>query len=120
MPVAKIAKVTFTVPDRVRDVIHNFNADGFEALYPKYKGGRPRTFMLPERREIKTPQDGPSPPPEGPRRHTPPRMRGCQPHSRPFRHPTTPTTRHPNQSRPPATPPTASSPAPETVTSAAS
>ncbi|MDQ0761582.1 hypothetical protein QFZ32_005278 [Streptomyces canus] len=23
------------------DVIHNFNADGFEALYPKYKGGRP-------------------------------------------------------------------------------
>ncbi|MGW3167456.1 transposase [Streptomyces sp. NPDC001142] len=53
MPVAKIAEVTFTSPDRVRDVIHNFNADGFEALYPKYKGGRPRTFTLPERREIK-------------------------------------------------------------------
>jgi transposase len=34
-------------------VIHNFNADGFEALYPKYKGGRPTTFTLPERREIK-------------------------------------------------------------------
>lgn len=32
---------------------HNFNADGFESLYPKYKGGRPRTFTLPERREIK-------------------------------------------------------------------
>ena len=53
MHVAKIAEVTFTSADRVRDVIHNFNADGFEALYPKYKGGRPRTFTLPERREIK-------------------------------------------------------------------
>ena len=53
MPVAKIAEVTFTSPDRVRDVIHNFNTDGFDSLYPKYKGGRPRTFTLPERREIK-------------------------------------------------------------------
>nr|WP_245236029.1 helix-turn-helix domain-containing protein [Streptomyces durhamensis] len=53
MPVAKIAGVTFTSADRVRDVIHNFNADGFEALYPKYKGGRHRTFTLPERRETK-------------------------------------------------------------------
>lgn len=53
MPVDKIATVTFTSADRVRDVIHNFNADGFDSLYPKYKGGRPRTFTLPERREIK-------------------------------------------------------------------
>ncbi|MEV6731092.1 MULTISPECIES: IS630 family transposase [unclassified Streptomyces] len=53
MSVAKIADVTFTSADRVRDVIHNFNADGFASLYPKYKGGRPRTFTLPERREIK-------------------------------------------------------------------
>ncbi|MBB4981099.1 IS630 family transposase [Streptomyces nymphaeiformis] len=53
MPVVKIAEVTFTSADRVRDVIHNFNADSFESLYPKYKGGRPRTFTLPERREIK-------------------------------------------------------------------
>ncbi|GHB29405.1 hypothetical protein GCM10010346_61140 [Streptomyces chryseus] len=53
MPVAKIAEVTFTSADRVRDVIHNFNTDGFEALYPKYKGGRPGTLTLPERREIK-------------------------------------------------------------------
>jgi transposase len=53
MPVEKIVEVTFTSEDRVRDVIHNFNADGFEALYPKYKGGRPGTFTLPERREIK-------------------------------------------------------------------
>ncbi|AEY93825.1 putative transposase [Streptomyces hygroscopicus subsp. jinggangensis 5008] len=34
-------------------MIHNFNADGFDSLYPKYKGGRPKTFTLPERREIK-------------------------------------------------------------------
>ncbi len=53
MPVAKIADVTFTSADRVRDVIHNFNADGFDSLYPKYKGGRPKTFTLPERREVK-------------------------------------------------------------------
>ena len=53
MDVAKVAGVTFTSPDRVRDVIHNFNTDGFPSLYPKYKGGRPRTFTLPERREIK-------------------------------------------------------------------
>ena len=39
MPVAKIAEVTFTSEDRVRDVIHNFNVDGFGSLYPKYAGG---------------------------------------------------------------------------------
>jgi transposase len=53
MPPAKIAEVTFTSADRVRDVIRNFNDDGFASLYPRYSGGRPRTFTLPERREIK-------------------------------------------------------------------
>ncbi len=53
MAVNKIAAVTFTSRDRVRDVLHNFNADGFDSLYPKYQGGRPKTFTLPERREIK-------------------------------------------------------------------
>lgn len=38
MPVAKIAEVTFTGPDRVREVIRNLNTDGFDSLYPKYKG----------------------------------------------------------------------------------
>ncbi|WSR20305.1 hypothetical protein OG457_01735 [Streptomyces sp. NBC_01207] len=33
MPVAKTAEVTFTSADRVRDVIHNFNTDGFDSLY---------------------------------------------------------------------------------------
>ncbi len=45
--------MSFTSDDRVRDVIHNFNADDFASLYPKYSGGRPKTFTLPERREIK-------------------------------------------------------------------
>jgi hypothetical protein len=45
--------VTFTSEDRVGDVIHNFNADGFGALDPRHRGGRPPTFTLPERREIK-------------------------------------------------------------------
>lgn len=49
---ATIAEVTFTSMGRVRDVIRNFNDDGFASLCPKYAGGRPRTFTLPERREI--------------------------------------------------------------------
>jgi transposase len=53
MDVPMIAKVTFTSPDRVRDVIHNFNADGFDSLRPKYAGGRPPKFSLPQRQEIK-------------------------------------------------------------------
>jgi hypothetical protein len=44
MPVGQIARVTFTSPDPVRDVLHNFNADGFDSLYPRYWGGRPPTF----------------------------------------------------------------------------
>jgi Winged helix-turn helix len=43
MDVAQIAKVAFTSEDRVRAVLHNFNDDGFESLYPKYSGGRGRT-----------------------------------------------------------------------------
>jgi len=53
MDVAGIAKVTFTSPDRVREVINNFNTDGFDSLYPKYAGGRPPTFSLPQRQAIK-------------------------------------------------------------------
>jgi transposase len=53
MDVAAIAKIAFTSEDRARDVIRNFNADGFGSLYPKYKGGRPPKFTLAQRREIK-------------------------------------------------------------------
>ena len=53
MDVAQIAKVAFTSPDRVREVLHNFNDDGFDSLAPKYSGGRPPKFTLPERSEIK-------------------------------------------------------------------
>jgi transposase len=53
MDVTGIAKVTFTSPDRVRDVIHNFNSDGFDSLQPRYGGGRPPKFTLPQRQEIK-------------------------------------------------------------------
>jgi hypothetical protein len=53
MDVAAIAKVAFTSEDRVRDVIHNFDADGFASLYPRYKGGHPPKFTLGQRREIK-------------------------------------------------------------------
>jgi transposase len=53
MDAAAIAKVAFTSQDRVRDVIRNFSADGFASLYPKYKGGRPPKFTVPQRRKIK-------------------------------------------------------------------
>jgi transposase len=53
MGVGAIAKVAFTSEDRVRDVIRNFNTDGFDSLYPRYKGGRPPKFTLGQRREIK-------------------------------------------------------------------
>jgi len=53
MDAGRIAEVTFTSVDRVRDVINNFNTDGFDALYPRYRGGRPPTFTLPQRVEIK-------------------------------------------------------------------
>src|SRR3954464_10117012 len=49
----RISEVVFTDPDTVRDVIHNFNRDGFDALYPRYKAARPQTFTLPTRQEIK-------------------------------------------------------------------
>lgn len=53
MDVPAIAKIAFTSEDRVREVIHNFNADGFDSLAPKYSGGRPPTFTLPQRQQIK-------------------------------------------------------------------
>jgi transposase len=53
MDVPAIAKIAFTSEDRVREVIHNFNIDGFDSLAAKYSGGRPPKFTLPERREIK-------------------------------------------------------------------
>lgn len=52
MSVSQIAEIAFTFEDRVREVIH-FNVDGFESLAPKYAGGRPPTFTLPQRRQIK-------------------------------------------------------------------
>jgi len=54
MQVPAIAKVTFASPDRVRDVIHNFNVDGFDSLRPRYAGGRPPKFTGEQRARIKT------------------------------------------------------------------
>ena len=34
-------------------MLHNFNADGFDSLYPRYRGGRPPRFTLAQRRQIK-------------------------------------------------------------------
>src|SRR3974390_2372330 len=53
MPPVRIAEVVFSDPDTVRDVIDNFNRDGFDSLYPRYRGGRPKTFTLPQRQQIK-------------------------------------------------------------------
>src|SRR4051794_23331696 len=66
MDVPAIANIAFTSEDRVREVIHSFNNDGFDSLAPKYAGGRPAKFTLPERQQIKKialsrPQDHPLP-----------------------------------------------------------
>jgi len=53
MSVQQIAEIAFTSQDRVREVIHNFDADGFDSLAAKYAGGRPIKFTLPQRHEIK-------------------------------------------------------------------
>src|SRR6266536_3423054 len=53
MSVAQIARLAFSSEDGVPDVLHNFNADGFASLYPRYAGGRPPKFTLAQRREIK-------------------------------------------------------------------
>jgi transposase len=53
MTPGQISEVVFTDPDTVREVIHNFNRHGFDSLYPRYRGGRPYTFTLPKRQEIK-------------------------------------------------------------------
>ena len=53
MSVPQIAELAFTSEDRVRDVLHDFSADGFDSLYPRYAGGHPPVFTLAQRREIK-------------------------------------------------------------------
>jgi len=53
MDVSQIAQVTVTSADRVRDVIHNFNSDGFDSLRPKYAGGRPPKFDSEQRAAMK-------------------------------------------------------------------
>lgn len=53
MDVPQIAPLAFSSEDRVREVIHNFNADGFDSLYPKYSGGRPPKFSPEQRSQIK-------------------------------------------------------------------
>jgi len=51
-PVVRIAEIGFTSQDRVREVIHNFNRDGFAALEPSYGGGRPPKFDAATRAEV--------------------------------------------------------------------
>ena len=53
MSVAQIAGRLLPARNRVRDVLHNFNADGFGSLYPRYAGGRPPRFTLAQPLEIK-------------------------------------------------------------------
>ena len=53
MDVPAITRVTFTSADRVRDVLHNVNRDGFDSLQPRYAGGRPPTFTPAQRQQIK-------------------------------------------------------------------
>jgi transposase len=49
MDVPAIATIAFTSEDRVREVIHNFNDDGFDSLDAKYAEGRRPNFTSPKR-----------------------------------------------------------------------
>jgi hypothetical protein len=51
MDVAGIAKVTFTSPDRVREVLNNFNDDGFDSLYPVLRADPDETRRAPVHRQ---------------------------------------------------------------------
>ena len=53
MDVPQIAPLAFSSEDRVREVIHNFNEDGFGSLYPRYAGGRPPRFDAAQRSEVR-------------------------------------------------------------------
>ena len=53
MDVGQVAPLAFSSEDRVREVIRNFNEDGFESLYPRYGGGRPPRFSAAQRAEVK-------------------------------------------------------------------
>ena len=53
MDAAAIAKVAFTSEDRVRDVIRNFNADGFSSLVSEVQRRPPAEVHAAQRREIK-------------------------------------------------------------------
>ena len=47
--VPAIARRLYFSAQHVRTIIKSFNADGFEALAPKYGGGRPETFSEEQR-----------------------------------------------------------------------
>ncbi|MEV8195335.1 IS630 family transposase [Rhodococcus pyridinivorans] len=53
MPVPKIAEVSFTSADRVRDVIHNFGRRRIRLAVPEVRRRPAEKFTLPKRREIK-------------------------------------------------------------------
>jgi transposase len=58
----KIARMVFLSPAWVRRVVRDFNRMGTAALYPHRAGGRPPTFTLPQRQQIKKgvdPLEGP-------------------------------------------------------------
>jgi transposase len=51
MPAPQIARLYLTDAEHVRKVIHDFNARGFGALAPDYRGGRPRK-ITPAQRDV--------------------------------------------------------------------
>ena len=57
---AAIAKVAFTSEDRVRDVIRNFNADGFSSLYPSTRAAIREVHPRSGGRSRRSPSPSPS------------------------------------------------------------
>lgn len=90
MPVARIAEISFTGAERVRDVIRNFNTDGFNSLHPRWPTARPTapasTASRPSSQPCATsPSTAPFPRPQRAGRHDPPLQHLAKP---PCRRPT--------------------------------
>ena len=52
MSVPQIARMWMTDEEHVRRVIHDFNAQGFESLRPRFGGGRPRRIQSDDEQKI--------------------------------------------------------------------
>jgi transposase len=52
MKVPEISRLYHMSKEHIRTIIHRFNKEGIECIYPRYRGGRPPTFSSEDRVRI--------------------------------------------------------------------